>query len=125
MGTFSIPVQVGDLYGRQFVEVEAMVDTGASDTMVPRSILTQLGIEAMERYEFQLADNTVVEYDVGETRLRIDGRERTVPVIFGPEGTPPLLGATTLEVFRLGVDPVGQRLIPVRGRLNGNGFRPA
>ncbi len=125
MGTFSIPVQVGDLYGRQFVEVEAMVDTGASDTMVPRSILTQLGIEAMERYEFQLADSTVVEYDVGETRLRIDGRERTVPVIFGPEGTPPLLGATTLEVFRLGVDPVGQRLIPVRGRLNGNGFRPA
>jgi clan AA aspartic protease len=102
-----------------------MVDTRASDTMVPRSILTQLGIEAMERYEFQLADNTVVEYDVGETRLRIDGRERTVPVIFGPEGTPPLLGATTLEVFRLGVDPVGQRLIPVRGRLNGNGFRPA
>ena len=125
MGTFSIPVQVGDLNGRQFVEVEAMVDTGASDTMVPRSILTQLGIEAMERYEFQLADSTVVEYDVGETRLRIDGRERTVPVIFGPEGTPPLLGATTLEVFRLGVDPVGQRLIPVRGRLNGNGFRPA
>jgi clan AA aspartic protease len=125
MGTFTVTVEVGDPQGQRFESVQAMVDTGASDTMVPRSILTQLGIEAMERYEFQLADNTVVEYDVGETRLRIDGRERTVPVIFGPEGTPPLLGATTLEVFRLGVDPVGQRLIPVRGRLNGNGFRPA
>jgi clan AA aspartic protease len=125
MGTFTVTVEVGDPQGQRFESVQAMVDTGASDTMVPRSILTQLGIEAMERYEFQLADSTVVEYDVGETRLRIDGRERTVPVIFGPEGTPPLLGATTLEVFRLGVDPVGQRLIPVRGRLNGNGFRPA
>ena len=125
MGTFSIPVQVGDFYGRQFVEVEAMVDTGASDTMVPRSILTQLGIDVVGRYEFELADGTVVEYDVGQSSLRIDGRGRIVQVVFGPEGTAPLLGATTLEVFRLGVDPVGQRLIPVRGRLNGNDFRPA
>ena len=125
MGTFSIPVQVGDFYGRQFLDIEAMVDTGASDTMVPRSILTQLGIDVVGRYEFELADGTVVEYDVGQSSLRIDGRERIVQVIFGPEGTAPLLGATTLEVFRLGVDPVGQRLIPVRGRLNGNGFRLA
>jgi predicted aspartyl protease len=93
--------------------------------MVPRSILTQLGIDVVGRYEFELADETVVEYDVGQSSLRIDGRERIVQVVFGPEGTAPLLGATTLEVFRLGVDPVGQRLIPVRGRLNGNGFRPA
>ncbi len=38
-------------------------------------------------------------------------------MIFGPEGTTPLLGATTLQTFHLGVDPVEQRLVPVPGLL--------
>ncbi len=33
------------------------------------------------------------------------------------EDSQPLLGAVTLEIFRLGVDPVSQRLIPVPGLL--------
>jgi hypothetical protein len=38
-------------------------------------------------------------------------------VIFGPEGAAPLLGATTLDLFNLVVDPVGRRLMPVPGLL--------
>jgi predicted aspartyl protease len=37
--------------------------------------------------------------------MRLDGRERTAVVVFGPEDAAPLLGATTLELFNLGVDP--------------------
>lgn len=66
---------------------------------------------------FQLADNREVEYDIGEIRLQLDGRERTVLVVFGPDEALPLIGATTLEVFNLGVDPVRKRLIPVTGLL--------
>ena len=52
-----------------------------------------------------------------EARARVQGRETTTWVIFGEEGTPALLGAYTLEGVFLGVDPYGQRLIPVRGLL--------
>jgi clan AA aspartic protease len=117
MGTFSVLIQVGDPAGQEFIDVEALVDTGASDTVLPRDTLVQLGIQAIDRFTYRLADERVVEYEVGEARVRIDGRERTTQVVFGPEGVTPLLGATTLELFHLGVDPVEQRLIPVPGLL--------
>lgn len=117
MGTFSVPVQVGESAAQRFIEIEALVDTGASDTLLPSNVLAELDIEPIDRFTYSLADDRVVEYDVGEVRVRLEGRERTVQVVFGPEGAEPLLGATTLEIFHLGVDPVEQRLIPVRGLL--------
>ena len=48
-------------------------------------------------------------------RFGIDGREWPCPVIFGPDDEY-LLGATTLEIFNLMVDPVGQRLLPINHR---------
>ena len=117
MGTFTIPLQVGDSAGRQFVDVDALVDTGATHTVLPRDLLLALGIEAIERVAFELADERVVEYEVGEARIRLDGRERTTVVVFGPEGAKALLGATTLELFNMAVDPVRSRLVPVPGLL--------
>ena len=117
MGTSSVLFQVGDPARREFAEVEALVDTGATHTLLPRQVLRSLGIEAVERVAFQLAEERVVEYDVGEARIRLDGRERTTAVIFGPEGATPLLGATTLELFNMAADPVSQRLVPVPGLL--------
>ena len=59
------------------------------------------------------------ERDIGRTWLKLEEGEEIVPVIFGEEDSQPLLGAVTLEIFRLGVDPVSQRLIPVPGLLMG------
>jgi len=117
MGTFTVSLQVADLTGRRFTQVEALVDTGASDTMLPENLLVELGLRPVEQLDFQLADDRIVKYGVGEARVRLDGRERTIPVVFGPIGVMPLLGSTALEIFHLGVDPVRQRLIPVRGLL--------
>ena len=117
MGTFGVAIQVGNLYGQQFTDVEALVDTGASDTTLPESVLEQLGIQPISRRSFRLADERLVEYPVGQARLRLDGDEFIVLVVFTPDGTMPLLGATTLETFSLGVDPKGKRLIPVPGLL--------
>ena len=115
MGAFTASVQVRGPAGQ--VEVEALVDTGATHTLLPGDLMTTLGVEAIDRVSFQLADERAVEYDVGEARIRLDGRERTALVVFGPEGSIALLGATTLELFNLAVDPVRRRLIPVPGLL--------
>jgi len=42
MGTFRVSVEIGDPAGERFEPVEALVDTGAGYTVVPRSILESL-----------------------------------------------------------------------------------
>jgi clan AA aspartic protease len=125
MGTFSVPFQVGDLAGQRFAQVEALVDTGSSDTSVPENVLADLGIEPIGEHPYRLADERIVRYPVGQARVRLDGQDLVVLdgqdlvvlVVFIPQGTMPLLGATTLETFGLGVDPKGKQLIPVPGLM--------
>ncbi len=117
MGTFKVTVQVGDPQGQRYESVEALVDTGASDTVVPRPVLERLGVLPQGRWPYQLADDRNVEHEIGQTTLRISGMSRIVVVVFGEPGMPVLLGASSLEVFHLGVDPVRQRLVPVSGLL--------
>ena len=50
---------------------------------------------------------------MGDIRLRLEGREHYVPVIFAPDNATPLVGAVTLEILRLGIDPVAEKLVPV------------
>ena len=117
MGEFYWPVGVRSLDRERLETVDALVDTGASYSLFPRSMLERLGIAALERHGFELADGSVVEYDVGEARLRVNGRERTTSVMFGNDDDEPLLGANALQEFLLLVDPVAEELAPRTGRL--------
>ena len=117
MGTFSVPVQIGNQVTGEFVPIDALVDTGATYTLLPADILVRLGIVSVGHRHFELAYDRLVQYDIGEARLRLNGAELTVLVVFAPEGTSPLLGATALELFGLAADPVNQRLIPVPALL--------
>jgi clan AA aspartic protease len=111
MGIFTVEVGIGRLFGGPMTLVQAMVDTGAFNSMMPASLLTQLGVTPNDRRKYALADNSEVEYDIGMARIGIDWIEWHCPVIFGPEGQH-LLGATTLEIFGLMVDPVAGELVP-------------
>jgi predicted aspartyl protease len=113
VGTFSVTLGVADRFREQYTTVEASVDTGSTYTSLPASLLDSLGIGREEIRRFELGDNRVVEYSVGETRLRLEGREFTAVVIFAPDDASPLVGMTTLEMFGLGVDPVEEKLVPV------------
>ena len=117
MGTFSVTIQIGNLNGEHFEDVEVMVDTGAITTMIPRSILEGLGIQPTKRETFEYAGGERVQLDMAEAMARVDGRETTTWVIFGEDGMTPLLGAYTLEGVLLAVDPYNQQLIPVVGSL--------
>ena len=112
MGTFSVPVQLGNQVTGEFVPIDALVDPGATYTLLPADMLARLGIIFVGQRDFDLADQSYVQYDIGEARLRLNGAELTILVVFAPEGTSPLLGATALELFSLAADPVNQRLIP-------------
>ena len=85
MGTFSVEIGVGRLFGGALTPVEATVDTGAFHTMLPASLLAELGLSPLERRDFGVADGSVSEYGVGMARIALDGREWHCPVIFGPD----------------------------------------
>ena len=111
MGIFQVTLGVGGPGAGELTPVSAMVDTGSAHSMLPASLLTRLNIAPLERFVYELADGSAVEYDYGMARLGLNGSpERYCPVIFGPEGQY-LVGATTLAVFNLTADPAAGTLI--------------
>jgi clan AA aspartic protease len=117
VGSFHVSIEVGDVQGQRFEALEALVDTGATYTLIPRTVLQRLGVVPKERWPFTLADGRTVDYDVAQVQVRLDGRRRYTTAVFGDDGAKCLLGVVTLEEFRLGVDHVNRRLIPVPGLL--------
>ena len=119
MGTFHVSVQVGDLAGQRFEELELLVDTGSTHTLIPRPLLERLGVRPVRQVRFRLADKRAVSYEAGPATMRIGDIQLPFLVVFGPPDAEPLLGATTLEIFNLAADPVGQRLVEADGLLKG------
>ena len=117
MGTFSIEMGIGDSQGSRYEYVEALVDSGSTYNILPASLLHRLGIEVQGNGTFKLADGKRVQRDLGQSWIRLNGEEYIAPVIFGDDDVQPLLGAVTLETFRLAIDPVEMRLIPVDGLM--------
>jgi carbon-monoxide dehydrogenase small subunit len=117
MGTFQVEIEVGDPQGERWERVPALVDTGATYTVLPRSLLERLEVTPHTSTPFRFADGRSVEQRVGQTWLRVDGRSVITLVVFGGDETTRLLGAYALEGLLLAPDPVGRRLVPVEGLL--------
>ncbi len=112
MGIVYVAIEVGDLNDGDLESIpEAMVDTGAIHSMLPASLLDHLHVQLRDNRILSLADGSTAEYGLGFARIAIGGHDWPCPVIFGPEDHY-LVGATTLEIFGLMVDPVGEQLIP-------------
>ena len=121
MGEFNWPVGVWSADGERLETVDALVDTGASYSVFPRSMLERLGIAKRFVLPFEQADGSVIERDVGLAMLVINDTESSMRVIFGEDGTESLIGANALQEFLLVVDPVEEQLIPRMGRMKSLG----
>ncbi len=121
MGMFDVAVRIANPKTGQSIHVDAWVDTGAIYSVVPASVLENLGIEKEERREFTLANGRKEECHVGQAEFRIKGKARTSPVVFGREDVK-LLGAVSLETLGLIADTTNKELIPA-SRLHLIGMR--
>ena len=66
MGTFTTRVGIGNPKGREFHYVDALVDTGASHSMMPASLLEQtLNLNPKEDLLFVLGDGSERRYGFG------------------------------------------------------------
>ena len=117
MGHFHVSVQVSHRAGGRFEPLNALVDTGATYSWIPRDVLEGLGIVPEDQWPFVLADGREVLYPVAWINIRIRDRVQPTIVVFGEPGSEPILGVVTLEEFRVAADPVNRQLVSVPGRL--------
>src|SRR5215471_13625942 len=114
MGITNVRALVGnpaDLSRR--TELEFLVDSGATYSLVPAEILSALGIEPHSVREFILGNGEVVRRRIGTAMFEYRGQRGDSLVVFGEPGDAPLMGATTLESFGFILDPFRRELKPL------------
>ena len=79
MGTVITKIEVGDPNGQNFQELELEVDTGSNYSALPREMLQALGIPVEASVQSRLANGSLEMIEVGETKIRLGGREFTTP----------------------------------------------
>jgi len=95
---------------RKSYEAVFLVDTGATDSMVPCDELDKIGVKKEGRMSYELADGTVKGYPFGLVRIEFMGETTAGRVIFGNPGSEPILGVTALESVGIVVDPTTKTL---------------
>ena len=109
VGLMWVKVRVGSEDGSRFVETRALVDTGATLTVIPRGIAVQLGLRATGKSRVETGAG-VMEVDRSRAYIEIMGKADIVPVIISDIIDKVLISVTTLEILELEVDPVTGRL---------------
>nr|VFJ98142.1 MAG: clan AA aspartic protease, AF_0612 family [Candidatus Kentron sp. H]VFJ98462.1 MAG: clan AA aspartic protease, AF_0612 family [Candidatus Kentron sp. H]VFK03455.1 MAG: clan AA aspartic protease, AF_0612 family [Candidatus Kentron sp. H] len=87
-----------------------LVDTGATDCMVPRCHLEAIGLSPRGQRTYELADGSELKMDVAVGEIEFMGEIVGGTVIFGNDDIEPILGVTALESVGIDVDPLNQRL---------------
>jgi len=113
MGVFRYPLEIGAGPQGPFETVRALVDTGSIYTWAPRDMLDRLGLVPTGKRACQMADGSVIQRDVTEAVVRLDGQSGHTVVVFGDAADQVLLGAYTLGGFALCADPLNKRLVPM------------
>jgi clan AA aspartic protease len=87
-----------------------LVDTGATDSMAQASDLRAAGFAPIGKTSYELANGQVQEYPFGLAQIEFMGEVTAGRVIFGPDGTEPILGVTALESVGITIDPANRTL---------------
>ena len=127
----------GDVVGETYINVairnpaepdrvwegEFLVDTGATDTLVPRQHLESIGLIPEGQRVYGLAGGLESRFDIAGAKIEFLGEMTWGTVAFGNENAEPLLGVTALESVGVEVDPHNQTIskLPATRMV---GFRP-
>ena len=87
-----------------------LVDSGAIDSMAPASQLMAAGFQPIGRSAYELVGGSVREYSFALAQIEFMGEVTAGRVIFGPDGSEPLLGVTALESVGIMLDPTTRTL---------------
>ena len=114
MGVTTLAVEVANPATPEVRQrLEFIVDSGATYSVVPASVLRRLKIKPLGRETFRLANGATIVRRKGGALFKLQKYVGVADVIFGEDGDATLLGALTLESLGLALDPIRRELKPV------------
>jgi clan AA aspartic protease len=94
------------------MRLEMLVDSGAYMMAVNETIQEQLDLPFIEKRKVQMANSSVVEYDVvGPVKVKFKNRTAICNAFVLPGDSEPLLGAIPMEEMDVLIHPQRQELI--------------
>lgn len=109
MGETSVKFKVYGPNGR-FAELEALVDTAATFTKIPKHVVSKLGLQAKYTTEVELADKRIIRRELTLGEAEIEDVRRPVLIAIGEDEERPIIGYTTLELLGFKVNPITGKL---------------
>jgi clan AA aspartic protease len=113
MGIAYVDGQVKGPKGK-YADVRFLVDSGATYTVLPNNVWKAIGLKPKKQMILTLADGTSIERSVSEMYIKLPQGDAHTPVILGEKNDKPLLGAVTLEILGLVLNPLDRTLHPMR-----------
>ena len=111
MGAIHVPVTIRNpLERHRSWEGIFLVDTGATDCLVPKRHLESIGLASIGQREYELADGTILRMDITVAQVDVMGEPVGATIIMSDTDTEPLLGVTALESAGIEVDPRNETL---------------
>ncbi len=107
--------KAGELQPREVrtVEVEGLVDTGATMLVLPGDVVQKLGVPLVREVTVTYANGGKAQRSIARgIVIEIQGRDAIVDAIVEPEAKTVLIGQVPLEVMDLIVDPKKATLGP-------------
>ncbi len=111
MGLTKVTTLVTDLNGRMpGYEALFTVDGASIHCIAPASVLQAAGIVPRWKMVYKMDNGTLSEVEYGFAIVNFLGNETVVHIIFGAEGTEPILGIMALENVGIGIEPATSSL---------------
>ena len=116
MGLTYVAVRPFNSDSQDTYNAEFLVDTGTMDTMAPAFELKKIGMQALGKDIYEMANGEMVEFEYGNAELTFMGELVVVRIIFGPDDSQPFLGKVALLSAGYIVDPQDQTVKKLRAR---------
>jgi clan AA aspartic protease len=104
--TVTVKVKLGNpvFKSREKIVDKALVDTGSTFTVLPRSIANKLGLRSLGKRRVETANRSQL-LDQSFASIEVDGKNTVTPLLISGTLDKILIGVITLEALGLMVDP--------------------
>lgn len=111
VGAIHIDVRVRNANDpERFWSGRCLVDTGATDSLLPAHFLREIGLRPLDVRTYALADGRRAEIGIAGAQFEFMGHSTFSTVLFGERNAEPILGLTAMESVGVEVDPKNHRL---------------
>ena len=104
MGHSWVDIEISDLERKHSKEVQALVDTGASLTALPKKIADELGIKPTSQEQVSTGAG-IIKVSRGQAWIKVNGKEGPFSIWISEIIDKVLLGVVVLESLGFKVDP--------------------